>query len=277
MSSDHRRVHRIRRDAPRFPRLVVPVRGEQGFTAVDFAPHPRGHGLRQPDADTRSAMSESVAHGTSRRPPGGSSWHDVGGLELLAVEVFGHSRLPAFRPAAIRNHRGESASHTPRIHPLAANGMAAVARRRGVHPVGERRGRGRALGLFAGNAWRWCSCSPPGGYGLWHDVGGLELVVVEVFGHSRLTSVSDLPPFGTIAVNLLLIPLAVHPSLEPQSGLSLAANGMAAVAGRRGVHPVGERRGRGRALGLCRANNAIHSQVVFILSAQLLSPSRSQS
>ncbi len=46
----------------------------------------------------------------------------------------------------------------------------------------------------------WC-------YGLWFDVGQLELVRVEVFGHGRLTSLSEIPPLGTIAVNLLLIPL----------------------------------------------------------------------
>ena len=46
----------------------------------------------------------------------------------------------------------------------------------------------------------WC-------YGFWFDVGQLELAPVEVFDHLRLTSLSDLPPLGTIAVNLLLIPL----------------------------------------------------------------------
>ncbi len=30
---------------------------------------------------------------------------------------------------------------------------------------------------------------------------------MEVFGHLRLTSLSELPPLGTIAVNLMLIPL----------------------------------------------------------------------
>lgn len=59
-------------------------------------------------------------------------------------------------------------------------------------------------------AFCWLVALAAWGYGFWHDVGGLELVAVEVFGHSRLTSVSDLPPFGTIAVNLLLIPLAFN-------------------------------------------------------------------
>jgi len=47
----------------------------------------------------------------------------------------------------------------------------------------------------------WC-------YGFWHDVGQLVLVPHEVMGHLRLTSAAELPPFGTIAVNLLLLPLA---------------------------------------------------------------------
>ena len=106
-------------------------------------------------------MSESVAHGTSRRPPGGSS----------CTRLFCHFSFPSRSPYC-----------GPRQVPVAGR---------------------RDLTAFC---WlvvlaAWC-------YGLWHDVGGLELVVVEVFGHSRLTSVSDLPPFGTIAVNLLLIPLA---------------------------------------------------------------------
>ncbi len=44
----------------------------------------------------------------------------------------------------------------------------------------------------------WC-------YGFWFDVGQLELIPTEVLGHTRLTSLSELPPLGTIAVNLLLI------------------------------------------------------------------------
>ena len=48
----------------------------------------------------------------------------------------------------------------------------------------------------------WC-------YGFWFDVGQLELAPADVFGHQRLTSLADLPPLGTIAVNLLLIPLGL--------------------------------------------------------------------
>lgn len=45
----------------------------------------------------------------------------------------------------------------------------------------------------------WC-------YGFWYDLGGLALQTV--LGHQRYVAFSALPPFGTIAVNLLLIPLA---------------------------------------------------------------------
>ena len=66
-------------------------------------------------------------------------------------------------------------------------------------PIADRRGFLVSCWLVALAAW---------GYGFWHDVGQLELASAEVFGHRRLTSLADLPPFGTIAVNLLLIPLA---------------------------------------------------------------------
>ena len=92
----------------------------------------------------------------------------------------------------------------------------------------------------------WC-------YGFWHDVGGLQLVAVEVFGHSRLTGVSDLPPFGTIAVNLLLIPLAII--LWRRTGWPLLLVGAAfilLVNGAVGAEPWGY-----------VAGNA--SEVVFIL------------
>lgn len=53
----------------------------------------------------------------------------------------------------------------------------------------------------------WLAAAAAWSYGFWFDVGQLELVPAEAFGHLRLTSVSAVPPLGTIAVNLLLIPL----------------------------------------------------------------------
>jgi hypothetical protein len=47
------------------------------------------------------------------------------------------------------------------------------------------------------------------GYGLWHEVWLLGLEPTEVMGHLRLVSVSDQPPYATIATNLLILPMAL--------------------------------------------------------------------
>ena len=85
------------------------------------------------------------------------------------------------------------AAALPLLVPFALSAMRATA-----IPVANRR-------VFTAFCWlvavaAWC-------YGFWFDVAQLELASTEVFGHSRLTSLSDVPPLGTIAVNLLLIPL----------------------------------------------------------------------
>ena len=76
---------------------------------------------------------------------------------------------------------------------------ALSALRAGAVPLAHRRGFVAFCWLVTSAAW---------GYGFLLDVGRLELVPQEVFGHLRLTSASALPPLGTIAVNLLLIPMA---------------------------------------------------------------------
>lgn len=51
----------------------------------------------------------------------------------------------------------------------------------------------------------WLCAGAACGYGLGHDVWGLQLAAEQVFGHARLTSVAAAPPWGTIAVNVLLL------------------------------------------------------------------------
>ena len=82
----------------------------------------------------------------------------------------------------------------PCLIPFALSAMRACA-----VPIAERRG--FVVGCWAIAAAAWC-------YGLWFDVGGLRLAPEAVLGHLRLTSVSEVPPLGTIAVNLLLVPMA---------------------------------------------------------------------
>ncbi len=82
----------------------------------------------------------------------------------------------------------------PLLIPFGLSAMRACA-----VPIAERRG--FALGCWAIAAAAWA-------YGLRFDVGELGLAPVEVLGHLRLASVATLPPLGTIAVNLLLVPMA---------------------------------------------------------------------
>ena len=86
------------------------------------------------------------------------------------------------------------AAALPLLIPYALSALRAAA-----IPLARRRDVTAACSLAAFAAWSW---------GFWHDVGQLELVAAETLGHQRLTSLSGLPPLGTIAVNLLLIPLA---------------------------------------------------------------------
>ena len=87
------------------------------------------------------------------------------------------------------------AAALPLLVPFALSAMKAAA-----IPVANRTGFTVCCWLVAVAAW---------GYGFLVDVGQHELAPVEVFGHLRLTSLSALPPLGTIAVNLLLIPLGI--------------------------------------------------------------------
>ena len=86
------------------------------------------------------------------------------------------------------------AAALPLLIPFALSAMRAAA-----IPLARRPGVTAGCWLAALAAWS---------YGFWHDVGRLELVAAEALGHQRLTSLSGLPPLGTIAVNLLLIVLA---------------------------------------------------------------------
>ncbi len=45
-------------------------------------------------------------------------------------------------------------------------------------------------------------------YGMWHEVWLLELEPTQVMDHSRMVSVSDIPPLATIATNILVLPIA---------------------------------------------------------------------
>ena len=86
------------------------------------------------------------------------------------------------------------AAALPLLIPFALSALRAAA-----VPLARRRAVTAGCWLVALTAWCW---------GFWHDVGRLELVAAEALGHQRLTSLSGLPPLGTIAVNLLLVPLA---------------------------------------------------------------------
>ena len=82
----------------------------------------------------------------------------------------------------------------PLLIPFALSAMRACA-----IPLAHRHLFAACCWLLAAAAW-W--------HGLSHDLGQLELAPQAVLGHLRLVSVSELPPLGTIAVNLLLVPLA---------------------------------------------------------------------
>ncbi len=45
-------------------------------------------------------------------------------------------------------------------------------------------------------------------YGMWHEVWLLQLEPREILEHSRLVSVSNIPPLATIATNILILPMA---------------------------------------------------------------------
>jgi hypothetical protein len=46
-------------------------------------------------------------------------------------------------------------------------------------------------------------------YGVWHEVVLLELEPAQIMDHSRLVSVSKLPPLATIATNILILAIAL--------------------------------------------------------------------
>ena len=77
----------------------------------------------------------------------------------------------------------------PLLIPFALSAMRACA-----IPFAGRRGVAACCWLVVAAAWS---------YGLWQDLGGLELKPREVFGHLRLASADALPPLATIGANLL--------------------------------------------------------------------------
>ena len=82
----------------------------------------------------------------------------------------------------------------PLLVPFALSAMRVCA-----IPIARRRW--FAIGCWLLAAIAWC-------YGLWQDVGGLELRAETALGHARLTSASDIPPLATIAVNLAVLALS---------------------------------------------------------------------
>ncbi len=60
--------------------------------------------------------------------------------------------------------------------------------------------------MFIGFCWAFTSVAWL--YGMWHEVAQLGLEPTSFMDHSRLVSVSKIPPIATIATNILILPLA---------------------------------------------------------------------
>ncbi len=112
----------------------------------------------------------------------------------LVLALGGNAIGSAWYAAATQGRFVLHAALLPLLIPFALSALRACA-----IPLADKRLFAVCCWLVAATAW-W--------YGFWQDVGQLELVPRTVLGHPRLTSVSGLPPLGTIAVNLSLVPLA---------------------------------------------------------------------